>query len=330
MTVKKQSLMMGGLAAAIAFGLMGAAADQVRAEYPEKRIEMLIGFAAGGGTDLVSRRIAEGMERELGQTVTPVNKPGAGGLIALQEAAAAEPDGYTLSSFVANNALIQKHFEEIVNFVDPLEELTILGMVNADYWAIAVPSDAPYDTIPEFIEYLEENPGAKVSDGGPGSAYHWGWRTFEDITGVSIETVTYGGTAAALSALAGRELTASSTAVPEAASLVDAGLIKVLGVAAPERYESFPDVATFSEQGVEMVYGPTRGIAGPAGLSDEVVETLSDAIRVAFESEAYQTFLSDSGYSGFYLDHEEATEFLASEEERLMGLMERAGVLRQP
>lgn len=299
------------------------------ADYPEKRIEWLVGFAAGGGTDLVSRKIAQGMEESLGQPITIVNKPGAGGLVALQEAVTMPADGYTLATFVTNNALIQKHYKDVVSFVDPLEQLTIVGMVNADYWGIAVPASAPYDTLEGFIEHLKANPGAKVSDGGPGSAYHWGWRTFEDVTGVDVDTVTYGGTSAALKALAGGELTASSTALAEAAPLVEAGLVKVLGVAAEERYESFPDVPTFKEQGTDMVYGPSRGIAAPAGLPQDVLDTLAEAVKTAFESDQYQNFLSQSGYSGLYMGPEEATAFIASEEERLKDLMERAGVLRQ-
>ena len=96
-------------AAALAVAAVAAGGGVSAADYPEKRIEWLVGFSAGGGTDLVSRRIAQGMEERLGEDLTIVNKPGAGGLVALQEAAAAPADGYTLATFVTNNMLIQKH-----------------------------------------------------------------------------------------------------------------------------------------------------------------------------------------------------------------------------
>lgn len=298
-------------------------------DYPSKRIEWLVGFSAGGGTDLVSRKIALGMEEQLDQTINIINKPGAGGLIALQELIVESADGYTLATFVSNNMLIQRHFKEIVSYIEPLQDLTIIGMVNADYWGIAVPVNAPYDDIKGFIDYLKKNPGAKVSDGGPGSAYHWGWRNFMDVTGVDVQTITYGGTSKALKALAGGELTASATALAEAAPLVEAGLIKVLGVAAPERYASFPEVPTFKEAGIDMVYGPTRGIAAPAGLPKEKLDILAEAVEASFRSAAYQEFLASSGYSGFYLPPEEANEFVATQEQSLKMLMKKAGVLRQ-
>lgn len=310
-------------------GAAVAALPATAADYPSERIEWLVGFSAGGGTDLVSRKIALAMEDDLGEPITIVNKPGAGGLVALQELASRAPDGYTLATFVSNNMLIQRHFKEIVNYIEPLQDLTIVGMVNADYWGIAVPADAPYDDLAGFIRHLEENPGAKVSDGGPGSAYHWGWRTFMDVTGTETRTVTYGGTSNALKALAGGELTAASTALAEATPLVDAGLIKLIGVAAPERYEQFPEVATFREQGVDMVYGPTRGIAAPAGLPQDKLEVLAASVREAFNSESYQDFLKSSGYSGFYLPPEEAAAFVSDQEQSLMTLMKKAGVLRQ-
>lgn len=316
-------------AAVLAVAGLAAGGAASAADYPEKRIEWLVGFSAGGGTDLVSRRIAQGMEEQLGEDLTIVNKPGAGGLVALQEAAAAPADGYTLATFVTNNMLIQKHYKDIVNYVDPQESLTIISIVNMDYWAIAVPAGAPYDTLPEFVAHLEGNSGAKVSDGGPGSAYHWGWRTFEEVTGADVETVTYPGTAAALKALAGGELTAASTALAEAGPLVEAGLIKLLGVAAPDRYESFPEVPTFKEQGVDMVYGPSRGIAGPAGLPADVVATLASAIDESFHSEGYQEFLSESGYRGLYMGPDEAQAFVEEEGDRLRRVMERIGVARE-
>lgn len=316
-------------ASALAVSLSMAPAEAPARDYPTQRIDWLVGFSAGGGTDLVSRKIAQGMEDSLGQPIAVVNKPGAGGLIALQELIAQPADGYTLATFVTNNMLIQRHFKEVVSYIEPLQDLTIIGMVNADYWGIAVPADAPYDDLAGFMNHLRDNPDAKVSDGGPGSAYHWGWRSFMDKTGLEVQTVTYGGTSNALKALAGGELTASSTALPEAASLVDAGLIKVLGVAAPERYADFPDVPTFTEQGVDMVYGPTRGVAAPAGLPADRLAVLEKAVRDAFESDAYQAFLDDTGFSGFYLNAREARAFVGEQEGVLKALMASAGVLRE-
>lgn len=298
-------------------------------EFPSKKIVLLVGFSAGGGTDAVGRKIAMNMEKYLGQPVIVVNRPGAGGLVSWKALVASKPDGYTLAVLVVNNALIQKHLKTVVSWVDPLKEMAVIGMVNADSWGIAVKSDAPYNTLPEFVEYLKKHPGAKVSDGGPGSAYHWGWEAFMDITGVKVTTVAYKGTASALKALAGGELTAAASAAPEADALVRAGLVRMLGISAEKRSPVYPDIPTFKEQGVNMVYGIVRGIVTPAGTSEHVIAILAEAVKKAYYSQDYQNFLKKTGYGGFYLGPKEGTEFLKKEDQRYRRLMEKVGLLRK-
>lgn len=300
-----------------------------RAEYPEKPIQMLIGFGAGGGTDTIARKMAIEMEKAIGEQIVTINKPGGGGLVSWKELVAAEPDGYTIAIFLPLNAAIQKHLSTSKAWVDPLQEIQMLGMVNADAWGIAVKADAPYDDLAGFVEWLKANPGAKVSDGGPATAYHWAWEAFEDQFGVDLTTVTYkGGTAGGLKAVAGGEVIAAGAGAPEAASMVKAGLVKMLGIAAEERNSAAPDVPTFTEQGFAFTFGPTRGFAVPAGTPDEVVETLAAAIKTAYDSEAFQTHLNQSGQGGWYLDAAAATEYVEGVDSDFRSLIEKAGMLR--
>ncbi len=298
-------------------------------QFPTTKIVLYVGFSAGGGTDAIGRKIAMNMEKYLGKPVVVVNKPGAGGLVSWKALAASKPDGYTLAVLVVNNALIQKHFNKAVSWVDPLKDLSLIGIVNTDDWGIAVKADAPYDTLPEFVEYLKKNPNAKVSDGGPASAYHWGWEGFMDIAGVQLKTVAYKGTARGLKALAGGEITASASGAPEADSLARAGLVKMLGISAEKRHPVFPKIPTFKEQGIDMVYGISRGIVAPANIPKEVMDTLGKAVKTAYDSEDFQNFLKTTGYGGFYLGPKEGKEFLMKEDQRYRGLMEKAGVLRK-
>lgn len=308
---------------------MGLAIAPAAMSFPEKPITMLIGFGAGGGTDTVGRKIAMEMEKALGQPVVVVNKPGGGGLVSWKELVAAEPDGYTIAVFLPLNAAIQKHLATSKAWIDPLNDIRMLGMVNADAWGIAVKADRPFDDIGGFVEWVKANPGAKVSDGGPATAYHWAWEAFMDRFGLDLRTVTYkGATAGGLKAVAGGEVVAAGAGAPEASSMVSAGLVKMLGVASETRNEAAPDVPTFKEQGFDFVFGPTRGIAAPAGTPDDVAQVLADAVKTAFESESFQAHLKSSGQGGWYLGPEEATEYVKKTDEEFRTLIDKAGMLR--
>ncbi len=314
------------VAATLALSFSGATAQ---AEFPEKPITMLVGFGAGGGTDAIGRKIAIEMEEVLGQPIVVVNKPGGGGLVSWQELVAAEPDGHTMAIFLPLNAAIQKYLKTSESWIDPLEDIRLLGMVNADAWGVAVGADQPFDDVEGFVEWARENPGAKVSDGGPATAYHWAWEALNEKYGLGLKTVTYkGGTAGGLKAVAGGEVVAAGSGAPEANSMVRAGLVKMIGIAAEERNPKTPDLTTFKEQGFDFVFGPTRGFAVPAGTPDEVVEVLAEAVKAAYESEGYQSHLEKSGQGGWYLSPDESAAYVESVDEEFKSLIDNAGMLR--
>lgn len=313
--------------AALAVGL--ALPAQAQDNYPSKPITMLVGFAAGGGTDILARKAAEELQKELGQPVVVVNRPGGGSIIAWKELVATEPDGYTITMFLPVNGFIQKYLDSSESWIDPLTDIRMLGIINEDPWGIATGADAPYDDAKAFTEWTQSNPGARVSDGGPATAYHWGWQAFASETGADIRAITYrGATAEGLKAAASGEVAAAAAGAPEAASLMEAGHVKMLGIAADERLAAYPDVSTFKEQGIDFAFGITRGFAVPAGTPDEVVDKLAGAIQTVYNSERVQTFLEQSGFGALYLNAAESTTFLEEQDARFRELMRSAGTLR--
>lgn len=299
------------------------------AAYPEKPIKLLIGFGAGGGTDTIGRKIAIEMEKALGKPVVVINKPGGGGLVSWKALAAAKPDGYTIAIFLPLNASIQKHLKTSKAWIDPLKDIEFLGMVNADSWGIAVSEKQPYSDLAGFVEWAKANPGAKVSDGGPATAYHWAWESFQERYGINLKTVTYkGGTSGGLKAVAGGEVVAAGSGAPEADSMSRAGLVKMLGIAADKRNSAVDTVPTFKEQGFDFIFGPTRGFAAPAGTPPAVVKVLADAVKKAYESASYQTHLAKSGQGGWYLDPEAGKKYIQDTDSKFRGLIEKAGMLR--
>lgn len=317
-------------AAGIALAVLGLHASGASAAYPERPITMLVGFGAGGGTDVVARKIGIEMEQALGQPVVITNKAGGGGLVSWKELVAAKPDGYTITIFLPLNASIQKHLETSKAWIDPLKDIRLLGMVNEDAWGIAVKADAPYSNLRGFVDWVKANPGAKVSDGGPATAYHWAWEAFMDRFGIQLRTVTYqGATAAGLKAVAGGEVVAAGAGAPEAESMAKADLIKMLGISADARLDAAPDVPTFKEQGFDFVFGPTRGFAAPPGTPDDVAKTLEAAIKKAYESDSFQKHLKISGQGGFYLSAKDGAAYLKQVDDQFRSLIQKAGMLRK-
>ncbi len=305
-------------------------AQELKAQgnFPTKEITILCGFSAGGGTDVLTRKLAQNMEIFLGEPVLVVNRPGGGGLVSMKELVVEKPDGYTLGVLLGNQFL-QKYLADEVSWIDPLEEVTLIGVFNADAWGIAVQADAPYDTLPEFIDYVKENPNIKVGAGSPGSVYYWAWEALMDMVDIQLNIVPYEGTSLALKAVAGGELTACGAGAPEADSLVRSDLVKMLGISAENRLAAYPDVPTFMEQGVDFVWNTWRSIVGPAGIPEEVSNILVDAVREAFYSEDYQNFVDTQGFGALYLGPEDGMDFYRSQDTLFKSLMKNAGKIRE-
>lgn len=303
------------------------AAETEEAAFPDKPIELFVGFSAGGGTDVLSRKLAQVMEQELGQPVVVTNKPGSGGLVAIKEMAAADPDGYTLSVLLLNQFL-QKYLDNSVDWIDPLEEVTLIGVFNRDAWGAAVRAEEPFESVNEFVDYAASEGDVKVGAGAPGTLYYWTWEALMDQTDAEMTIVPFRGTSLSLQALAGGEVTAAGAGAPEASSMMDAGLVKMLGVAAEERLPAFPNIPTFKEQGIDLVIGPWRSIVAPAGLPQDVQQTLADALEAAYFSPEFQEFLETQGFGGYYLNPEDGMEFYAEQDQFVRNLMERRGRLR--
>lgn len=313
-------------AAALGLGLPAMAQDS----FPTRPITMLVGFAAGGGTDVVGRRLAQEMEGILGQPVVVVNRPGGGGLVSWQELVAGPADGYTTALFLPVNAFIQRHLSTSESWIDPLEDVRVVGMFNEDPWGFAASVDAPFDDAPGFAAWSREaGNDARVSAGGPATAYHWAWVGLAAEADARVRIVTYqGGTSAGLRAVAGGEVVAAGAGPGESASMVDAGLLRQIGIASRERMEAFPDVPTFREQGIDFTFGITRGLAVPAGTPDAAVEILADAVARAYASEGFQEFLATAGFGPGYMSAEESRAYLVEQDALFREMMAREGVLR--
>ncbi|MCB2012994.1 MAG: tripartite tricarboxylate transporter substrate binding protein [Geminicoccaceae bacterium] len=256
-------------------GAMILVAGAAMAEYPEKPIEVVVGFSAGGGTDVMARTAAPFIEKYLGQGASLVvkNIPGASGQIGITEVANAEPDGYTIGTFNLPGMMARTIDREADYDRD---SFTYLANVVNDPNVIVTSKSSGLDTLDKLLADARENPGAvTVAMSSLGGDDHFALIKLQNLTETEYTIVPFKGSAPARTALLGGHVAMGVLNISEVAEFQEE--LNVLGVATTERSDFAPDLPTFSEQGLELVNGSMRGFVAPAGLPEDVENKLLDA-----------------------------------------------------
>lgn len=259
------------------------------ADYPEKKITVLIGYAPGGGTDTIGRVLIEELKKTLGQQITVVNQPGAASSVAALKLTMASPDGYTLllapASAVATNPVWNP------NATYKYDQFTMIGSIAAYQSAFAAPIDRPYDTFQEFVEWARENPGAKVATITPASKVQLEYvAKKEDL---KFNFVPVKGGAGMISGLLGGDF---DVAYSGGAHQKYPDQIKTLSSASQDRLATTPDIQTMDEIGYVSSYGSPLALFGPAGLPEEVVATLEEALLAGGRTESVRKVMDSLGF----------------------------------
>lgn len=269
--------------------LLGAAAMATpsAAQFPTRDITMIIGFSAGGGTDVMARTMAPFMERHLGGGVNIIveNRPGAGGERGFTAIAQATPDGYTLG-MVNIPAFITPLIQREPAYT--LESFAALGNVVSDPASLVVRTDSQFQTLEDFVEYVRENPGVTpVGNSAIGGAMHTSLLRFLQGEDLNVIHVPFPGGGPSRTALLGGHVAAGIMGLGEAAPLHNNGQLRVLATMAAERRPEAPDVPTFVELGYSIVSGSDRGMAAPAGVPEDILARLAEAVRLTVEDPAF-------------------------------------------
>jgi tripartite-type tricarboxylate transporter receptor subunit TctC len=267
------------------------------AQYPDKPITVVVPFAAGGPTDVVTRLLGDHMSRTLGQTIIVENVGGAGGTIGMTRAAQATPDGYTIA--VGNTGTQSAAPALYPNLkYDPARSFAQIGITNFTPQAIVAKKSTQASGLEEFIDYLQAN-SEKLTYGhaGVGSISHVSGLLFNAQFGLKPTLVPYRGTGPALQALVAGQLDymidQSLNVIPQ----IKAGTIKVYAIAAPERLSSLPDAPTASEAGVDFVFRAWNAMVAPKGTPNEIVGRLADALSKALDDPNVQARYNELGSS---------------------------------
>jgi tripartite-type tricarboxylate transporter receptor subunit TctC len=249
--------------------------------YPNRPVRVVVGFPAGGPTDVIARMVSQKLADTLGQQFFVENIGGAGGNTAAGQVARATPDGYTLmaisTGFMVNPSLYAK-----VPY-DAMKDFAPVTLVAASPNVVVVNPSVPAKSLPELVQLIRDNPG-KYSFAGPGvgSTPHLGGELFRLAFDLDLVHVPFTGAAPAVQATIGGHTPIAFTALPSSLAAIQAGQVRAIGVAASERAGAIPDVPTFAEQGIRDQDADTlTGLVAPAGTPKEIVDLLYREIAKA-------------------------------------------------
>lgn len=323
--LKKSNLVLVFL---LVFVLVFSLSSFVLAKYPERKIEIVCPWSAGGGTDRTARFVANELQERLGVPVVVSNKTGGNGAVGHSAAANARPDGYTIGNITMELSTISwlgltdvtyKDFKPILQF-------------NQDYAAVIVSADAPWDNVNELIEAIKEDPSAFTFSGsGAGSIWDLSRVGMLDTVGVDPKKVKWipsKGAAPAITELLGGHIDVITCSYPEAAPQIEAGELKALAIMAPERNKQFPNVPTLKEEGVDWSAGTWRGFAVPEGTPEEVVNVLYKKMKKVTESKEFKDFMSNNGFGVKVRGPEEFKKFLSKDYNRWERVLKVGGYVQ--
>lgn len=303
------------LASSIALALPA----QNAAAFPEEGLSLIVAYGAGGGTDVTARLLARDLSATLGQTVTVQNVTGGGGWSGWGTLAQSEPTGYTIGYINVPNL-----YAGILNPEMPREEnlTSFTPLMNhvTDYCVWAVRADSPYETVADVIEAAKSQPLSFAAHGFGGDD-HLAMVRMERMTEASFNAVHNNSTAISLTQVLGGHVEILGANVSEVIAQAEAGELRILGVMSDERSEFLPDVPTFKEQGFDQVWSVSRGIAGPAGLPEDVEQALINALNETLNSETHRAAAKQLGLAIEIVRGEDYSRFLTETQDEVKTLM---------
>ncbi|MCC7281247.1 MAG: tripartite tricarboxylate transporter substrate binding protein [Acetobacteraceae bacterium] len=296
--------------------------------WPTRPISMIVPWAAGGGTDATGRIVATLLERELGRPVSVVNRTGGGGLVGHTEIANARADGYTIGVITTELSLYRTTGAGPIDW----KNFTPIALYNTDPQGVHVRTDGPRD-LAQLMAQIREKPGAvKASGANLGGAAHLALVGLLNAVGLPASAAPWvptDGAAPSLQQLTAGAIQLVTTTMPEARTMVDAGQVRTIAIMAEQRDPAYPNVPTVREAiKVDWSLGAWRGIAGPRGLPDAIVQRLREAMGKVVADPEFTRLMGARFFGIEYVDGPAFGTWLEATDKRFGDAARAAGLAR--
>ena len=290
-----------GILATVLFFALGVTPTLAQGPFPSRPIRVLVPYAPGGLTDVVARHYAEQLRKSFGQNVLVENKPGASGIIAIEEMARAKPDGYTIMvGNISTNCLTPVLLAKRMRIDYDRDVQIIAQLADAPVFFLATTTNFPPKTFAEFIAYAKARPGdVRYASAGIGAYQHVNTEILAKRAGIELLHIPFkDGGSGILRDIAGGDTHVSWFNVTNPVGMIKAGKVRPLAVAAPERLVAWPDVPTITELGFPG-FRPSQWSAAfaPAGVPREIIDKLHEAFIAAAQTPEMRAIFDKGGMS---------------------------------
>ena len=291
--------------------------------YPTRSVELVVPFAAGGGTDLLARLVAEGLSKRLGQSFVTLNRRGGNTNTGTLQVVKSPPEGHTLVmasiGLAANPSLYRK-----LAF-DPLADLAPISLLANSPTVLVVPPDFPANSAAEFIAHLKAHPGAlNYASYGAGSGPHLATELFRSMTGTDIVHVPYSGGGPAVVGVMGGSVQMLFASVLPVLGAVRGGKLKAIAIASDKRSPLLPDVPTFKEGGLDYRTGTWFGLLAPAKTPEGIIATLHKEVADTLREPSVRDRIAEQGADAVGNSPDEFRAFIKAETDRLAVVIRNA------
>jgi len=298
------------------------------AQYPDRPLTLLAGFPPGGLVDIVTRVVAEGMKPKFPYGIAVVNKPGAGGAVAVSELVQARPDGYTVLLTPQSSLVIAPQMNRNLNYQHPDEYDPVINVI-AYYPLLVVNAGARWKTIQEFVADGKANPGKlRVGTPGEGTASHLNLEEFIFRTGAKLTPVPYAGWGQSSPALLGEHIEAVVAQPGEAKPMVDGKRMRALVMFQHTRHAAFPDTPTAKEAGWDVANGVWYLLVVPKGTPASIVKQIHDAAKAVVDDPAFAKTMTARGVDVDYRAGEPLRADLWREYKLNTEILKRIGLIK--
>jgi tripartite-type tricarboxylate transporter receptor subunit TctC len=284
------------VAAAMAAMFAAAGAASAQSPFPSKPVHIFVPYAAGGGVDILARTLGDVVSRQWGQTVVVENRPGAGGVVASQALVASPPDGYTLIVVASGHATNPFLYPKIP--YDTFRDFAPISLLASSPNVLLVRADSPFKTLGDMIAQARAKPGSlSFAHAGTGTSTHLAGELLKNLAKIDLNAIPYKGGAPAINDLLGGQIPMSFNNGPESVGQLEAGTLRALAVTTASRASFLPNVPSMAETVPGYDTEVWWGLLGPAGMTRDLVERLSNDFVAALNTEAVKERLAKLGAS---------------------------------